>query len=371
MSWSHRLYAAVERIIGRRSAWRIGRWLYAGSRRELENNPRVNGEYALQSWVIDACSLAGDQEAVFFDVGANLGDWSFSLLQRLSASPALRARIVAFEPAPAQSRALTKRLEQGNEVVRIECHEEALGDAPGEGRLRVTGESTGDSALLPCPDQDGTESLGVRITTVDAVMERERVERVTLLKIDTEGNDFNVIRGAREAMARCAIDVVQFEYNWRWINFGHSMRSVFIALGGTDYSLGRLSCDGIELYERWHPELDRFIETNFVLLAPRLKAHLPAKRMTFDSSNVAVESGPRDNVSGMQDQISCLFIVYNRSNLLQMAVSALRCATAKSGIAGEFIVSDDGSSADHVACIPSSNLDPARQFQMVGHQSDG
>ncbi|HKT54434.1 MAG TPA: hypothetical protein VJP88_08275, partial [Caulobacteraceae bacterium] len=66
------LHAGIERAIGRSLTWRLGRWLYLGSRRELINDPHLNGEYALQAWLLEAAAARG-APLVFIDVGANLG----------------------------------------------------------------------------------------------------------------------------------------------------------------------------------------------------------------------------------------------------------------------------------------------------------
>ena len=55
---------------------------------------------------------------------------------------------------------------------------------------------------------------------------------------------------------REAIGVLQFEYNWRWIPFGHTLKEVFDFLAGRPYLLGRLTADGVEYYADWHPEPD-------------------------------------------------------------------------------------------------------------------
>src|SRR5476651_68115 len=94
------LYGMVERILGRRLVWRLGRWLYAGSRRELQNDPLVNGEYQLQSWLL--AGARNDKPLLFIDVGANIGNWTDVLLAKLKTSFSGRYRIHVFEPAPAQ-----------------------------------------------------------------------------------------------------------------------------------------------------------------------------------------------------------------------------------------------------------------------------
>ncbi len=44
------------------------------------------------------------------------------------------------------------------------------------------------------------------------------------------------------------------------------------------YALGRLTSDGLELYSAWHFELDRYVETNFVIIHRGLLAKIPTDR---------------------------------------------------------------------------------------------
>jgi hypothetical protein len=138
--------------------------------------------------------------------------------------------------------------------------------------------------------QPGT--IEVEIVTLDRICAERGYAYVDFVKVDTEGNDFNVIVGARGLLDKQAIGILQFEYNWRWIAFGHSLFEVFKFLEGREYVLGRLTQTGIEVYDVWHPELDRYIETNYVLVhRDRLDA-LPYVAMSFDNSNVPQITDP-------------------------------------------------------------------------------
>ena len=72
---------AAESLIGRRALWRLGRNLYQQARAETSNDIGRNGEGALQSRLAAAHAKAG-RRLVVFDVGANVGDWTLSLLER-------------------------------------------------------------------------------------------------------------------------------------------------------------------------------------------------------------------------------------------------------------------------------------------------
>lgn len=95
------------------------------------------------------------------------------------------------------------------------------------------------------------------------------MSEITLLKIDTEGHDYAVIDGFSSMLESHVIKVIQFEYNHRWLPSGRSMRSIFDLAERYGYQVGRTDPAGVEVYAGWNAELDRFIEWNYVLLAPR------------------------------------------------------------------------------------------------------
>ena len=284
MPGTPKAYAILERVFGRHLLWRVGRWLYMGARRELSATPETDGEVDLQGWAIAHCRSLG-APPVIWDVGANLGHWSRPMARQLSEA-GLEARLVAFEPAPQQRAALGKvEMPKG---VSFEVSDLALGAAPGAAKFQVTGDCTGTSALATAATPGDSRTITVTVATVDALMPALGINRIALLKIDTEGNDFNVLKGARAALRARTIDLIQFEYGHHWINFGHTLQEVMSLAHAHGYRFGRLTPGGVEIYEHWHHELDRFILANYVLISPEVGAQIPQTRMRFDGANVAV-----------------------------------------------------------------------------------
>ena len=284
-------YRAVEAVIGRALTWRIGRWLYLGSRREMANDPTVNGEYHLQrAWVRSSRAFAqpgGGYEIV--DVGANVGEWSAARIGELDRAGVAACRIWAFEPAPAQRASLSALCRDAIETGRVVVDPRGLAAEPGRAQFNVVSDVAGTNALASSAGEPASgEAIVIDITTLDAFCAENAIPRLHLVKVDTEGNDFNVILGASGLFDREAIDVMQFEYNWRWVAFGRMLRNVFDFLKGRPYSLGRLTSDGVEIYDRWHPELERFIETNYVIVHVGALGGLPHWRTAFDAANTPV-----------------------------------------------------------------------------------
>lgn len=129
----------------------------------------------------------------------------------------------------------------------------------------------------------GWESVETK--TLSAFCGSRGIAHVHLAKCDTEGHDAKVIEGALELLAKRRIDVMQFEYNHRWVFSRSFLKDVFELVKGLPYHVGKLEPRSIEIYEAWHPELDRFFLSNHVLVSDAALGWFDVRRGTFDESN--------------------------------------------------------------------------------------
>ncbi len=102
-------------------------------------------------------------------------------------------RIIAFEPSPRPFAGL-KELYGGHANVRLE--NVALADREGTATFHVTRDYSVNDSLLDPVWNANAHDIEVLVQTVDGYCEREHIQSVDLLKIDTQGNDLNVLRGA-------------------------------------------------------------------------------------------------------------------------------------------------------------------------------
>jgi hypothetical protein len=96
-----------------------------------------------------------------------------------------------------------------------------------------------------------------------------------LVKIDTEGHDLTILRGAGALLAGHRIAVAQFEYNHRWVFARAFLRDAFELLAGHGYQIGKLTPKGVEFYPGWDPDLETFVEGNYVACTPAVADRLP------------------------------------------------------------------------------------------------
>jgi FkbM family methyltransferase len=260
-------------------AWRLGRKLYRWGRRDVANDPASNGEY----WLLDH-AVASDPHGTFVDIGANVGDWSARALERVRGARG-RGSILAFEPTASTFAHLSRRF--ASDGAQVALKRVALSDRAGEAEFHVVGDLAGTNSLNAAP---GSRVEIVSTQRLDDALAAAGIERVTLVKSDTEGHDMPVLLGAERLLAGGRIDAWQFEYNHRWLAGRWSLGSVFDFISGKPYVLGKLVGEGIETYAQWHQELERYFEGNYVLVRKDGAFQRLCRPMRFDASNVARET---------------------------------------------------------------------------------
>jgi FkbM family methyltransferase len=259
--------AAGEIIVGtlgRRNAVLVTRFLNNYARLDRGNTILENGETMVQETVI--ASFDSDQPLVVFDIGANIGRWT---LQFLARSQARQFTVHAFEPVSATAEIFRKNVSHPNVIL----NQKALSDKAGTAQIAVEKEGAGTNAIVPDSRQPVKYRETVELTTVDDYCRLNGITQIGLLKVDAEGYDLFVLRGAKEMLGQKRIRVVQFEYNHRWIWSRAFLMDAFELAGQTGYRLGKVTRHGIEFYKAWDQELEKFQEGNYILCDPAWLAH--------------------------------------------------------------------------------------------------
>ncbi len=136
---------------------------------------------------------------VVVDIGAGIGEFTI-----LAAHDA--ARVVAFEPSPASFALLRENLAL-NGVTSVDAIEAAVGATSGTVSIDVDGD--------PLTARSGTATSGgvmVRSFSLADAMTEAGIERVDLLKLDCEGAEYDILRGAgKDVLAR--VERIVMEYH--------------------------------------------------------------------------------------------------------------------------------------------------------------
>lgn len=278
-------------LAGRRAMYRIGRALYQKARGEIANNMWSNGESFVQRCVFDAWLNAGTEKncLVVFDVGANVGDWSATFLKLLSDSGVTESvDLYAFEPVPSTAETLRHNLGMQNSVLHYE--QVALSSESGVGNIYV-GQGSGINSLHANPQRSDEAPVAITKITAADFCKTHSIQKVQLLKCDTEGHDMDVIRGALPMLVDGNVSVLQFEYNYRWILSRNFLRDAFTAIEKLPYKLVKLQSDHLLILPEWHPELERFFEGNYALIHVDAIDWFPTKQVSWDRYNTMCVEG--------------------------------------------------------------------------------
>lgn len=207
--------------------------------------------------------LASLPELTVFDVGAHVGEYA-SQLRKLCPS----AKIWAFEPHPASFREL-RGAAQREGFIAVDV---ALSDSSGSAALY-------DHATVAVGSAHASLHAGVierihhgqstvhdvQVTTIDDFMTGNEIGHVNLLKVDAEGHELAILRGARQAIASSEIDVVQFEFNEMNVMSRVFFKDFYDVLPG--FSFYRMVSDGLVPVGAYHARThELFILQNIVAI---------------------------------------------------------------------------------------------------------
>jgi FkbM family methyltransferase len=226
-----------------------------------DNNGNIvtNGELRLMRSVLPNCE-------VVFDVGANVGDWAALALEIRS-----DLKIHCFEPSAATFRHLTAR-NFGDGVV---CNNFGFSSATREAHLQVYEEGSGLNSLyvrrgledgLGLATQSQTEII--RVETLDGYCQRAEVHSIDFLKIDVEGHELEVLKGAIRMLSRKAIRHIQFEYGGCNIDSRVLLKDIFDLFASYGYALYKLLADELRHVSRYDQRLENYQYQNWLAMAP-------------------------------------------------------------------------------------------------------
>jgi len=127
------------------------------------------------------------------DVGANCGFWTL-------AAASAGARVIAFEPVLDNAALCRENLKLNSLEGRVTLFETAVSDRAGVAEIFVdASENAGEEASMH--RQNGGRALRVETVTLDEAL-GDRDEPLVLLKIDVEGHEMSVLRGAEGVFSR-------------------------------------------------------------------------------------------------------------------------------------------------------------------------
>jgi FkbM family methyltransferase len=125
------------------------------------------------------------------DIGANIGFFTRRFARWVSGS----GRVIAVEPEQNNYDRLNANIDRDGLRAVVEPIQAAVADASGVVLLELNPNHPGDHKI-------GASGVPIRALTIDEIVAQRGWPRVSLIKIDVQGGEERVIRGARATLAR-------------------------------------------------------------------------------------------------------------------------------------------------------------------------
>ncbi|MGE0600065.1 MAG: FkbM family methyltransferase [Dehalococcoidia bacterium] len=257
------------RLVHPRRSWH--RWRHSSGRpaiATIRSGPaaglRIRSEFASADYgheenelpVQEAIASLLKPGDVFYDVGANVG--FFSLLAARQVGQA--GRVFAFEPLPEIGASLVKNAGlNGFDTIQLLPY--AVADRDGRANLQTTshpGGATLEGFGTP-GDRTGTVSVGVR--TLDGLLGSGIISKPNVIKIDVEGAEAAVLRGAARIISEHPVLVYELdaataeELDAKRAEVEEELRRAGYSISELDRSYGAL--DLVRHFLATHPLTDR------------------------------------------------------------------------------------------------------------------
>jgi len=199
-------------------------------------SPRLNGEYLLLDHIKPICNS-------YFDIGANKGNWTGYILNT-EKNGLLELHL--YEPGTVAFNISLNRFKGYSNIV---VNNLALSDSIGTIDFYEQQDAGELSSAIEKWAYGPISKIEVETTTIDSELSRLQIDYLDYVKIDTEGFDLKVLKGAINSIMHNKIAFIQFEYNEAWSFTGATLMNAYEILEKNGYKIFLIKPKGLYHYD--------------------------------------------------------------------------------------------------------------------------
>ena len=166
----------------------------------------IKGEY--ETTLLTALTKFVKKDGVFYDIGAHIGFYTCAWLH-LGGS-----YTVAFEPTPYNQDIFLRTMEKNKYPEKTRLLPYALGDFDGQSNLLVNQSSSGSSSMAYVENIGGirdqvnslqyrfSKKMPIAVKCLDNIIDDDKIPPPDVIKLDVEGAEYHVLRGARKILEK-------------------------------------------------------------------------------------------------------------------------------------------------------------------------
>jgi len=227
---------------------------------------KLNGEFLVLKSFIKA-------HDVVFDVGASIGCYTKELL-----SLNVPLSIYDFEPVPEIYATLVVNIKNGKNYKSsdnkdIKFFNIALSDKNSVCDFYYVPQAKERSSLYlrkSFINKLKSEKISIETMSLNDFCYRQSVDHINFLKIDTEGAEYAILRGAQDMLEKHAIDYIQFEYGGTYLDAKTTLKEICQYLTFLRYVIFKIVPDGLIHINVWRDTLEDYKYSNFFVVSREL-----------------------------------------------------------------------------------------------------
>ena len=158
---------------------------------------------------------------LFIDVGANVGHYS------LLAAGLCNCNVMAFEPIPLTFSKLNRNVKLNNLSHKLKTYNIGIGDENIYLNFTVNNDVMNSVAL-----EHETDIVKIKVKKLDDIL---KDKSPVFLKIDVEGFEYFVLKGASKTLSNASLKYIIIEMNYSTLKFGHTNQEIFNFLISYDF----------------------------------------------------------------------------------------------------------------------------------------
>ncbi len=135
---------------------------------------------------------------VVIDIGGNIGQTALQAATKVTQ----KGKVISFEPYPDTYRKFKNNLSLNPTISNVELVDYGLGDKPGSfDMFQACNTNSGANRISPNSGNmlEGEEMI--KVITLDSFIDSNRLNKIDLIKLDVEGFEMKVLRGAEETIS--------------------------------------------------------------------------------------------------------------------------------------------------------------------------